>query len=489
MQILNSHSRRSQRLDQGKTRDDQVASKPSHVLRPRPAWKRIGAFVLGGLLLLAIGGSVLSRYDIAWPVASWQSWISSDGSAASGNAAADDDHDDHDEDGVIELSEQARRNIGLSLVSVAPQEFTRTITVPGVIAERPGRTLLTVSAPLSGIVTQIASLAGEAVAPGGLLAEIRITHDDLADRQRNLLLSIERRDVVRREVLRLEEVAASGAVAGKTFLERQYELQTIEASIRAERQALVLHGLSEQQVDQIVADRQLLSTVEITAPPLAAGEHNLGDYHVVELSVRPGQHVEAGSPLLLLADHCELYVVGKAFEHDAAALHRAADAGLGVRVLVQEGGGQKAEISPLTILYVENQIDRDSRALRFYATLPNQVLRDHQTADGRRFHAWRFKPGQRVEVEIPVERWEDRIVLPVEAVVQEGAHWFVFQDLGDRFLRKEIHVEHRDHRWAVVAADGTLEAGDLVAAKGAYQIHLALKQQAGGGDDHAHHHH
>jgi glycine/D-amino acid oxidase-like deaminating enzyme len=63
------------------------------------------------------------------------------------------------------------------------------------------------------------------------------------------------------------------------------------------------------------------------------------------------------------------------------------------------------------------------------------------------------------------------------------------QDLGDRFLRKEIHVEHRDHRWAVVAADGTLEAGDLVAAKGAYQIHLALKQQAGGGDDHAHHHH
>jgi membrane fusion protein, heavy metal efflux system len=117
------------------------------------------------------------------------------------------------------------------------------------------------------------------------------------------------------------------------------------------------------------------------------------------------------------------------------------------------------------------------------------VVRDHQTADGRRFHSWRFKPGQRVEIEIPVEHWEDRFVLPVDAVVQEGLQWFVYQQVGDLFERKEVHIEHRDHRWAVVAADGTLATGDLVAAKGAYQIHLALKQQAGDGGDHAHHHH
>ena len=461
----------------------------SEVPRRRSIPGRIAAATIGVLLLLAAIGGVLGWFDAARPDASWLPWNWNRGDVASSGSAIDDDDHEHHDEAMIELSEQARRSIGLTLVAVAPRDFDRTITVPGVIVERPGQTLITVSAPLSGIVTQITPLAGEAVAPGSPLAQLRITHDELAERQRNLLLAIERREVVQRELSRLEGVVASGAVAGKTVLERQYELQTIDATIRAERQSLVLHGLTPEQVDQIVADRQLLSSIDIVAPPMALGEHNAGDYHVVELSVQPGQHVEAGTPLLLLADHCELYVQGKAFEQDAPALHRAAEAGLGVRVLVQEGNREQAEISPLAILYVENQIDRESRALPFYVTLPNHVVREHQTAQGRRFHAWRFKPGQRVDIEIPVQRWENRIVLPIDAVVQEGAHWFVYQESDDHFVRKEIHVEHRDHRWAVVAADGTLAEGDRVAVNGAYQIHLALKQQSGGGgDDHAHHH-
>ncbi|TVS10078.1 MAG: hypothetical protein EA424_25925 [Planctomycetaceae bacterium] len=449
--------------------------------------KRLMFVLLIVVLSAAIAGSVLSRSQNKWLGESWIPWTRGE---THEDHAPHSNHDDHEHDEwVIELSEQARKNIGLSLVSVAPRDFSRTITIPGVVAERPGRTLITVSAPLRGIVTQLTPLAGEAISPGGHLAELRIMHHELADLQRSLLSAIERREVVQREVSRLEEVAASGVVAGKTVLERQYELQTLDASIRTDRQALVLHGLTPEQVDQIVAQRQLLSTVEIRAPELAPGEHYLGDYHVVELLVRPGEHVEAGSPLLLLADHCELYVQGRAFEHDAVALHRAAEKEVAVRVLIQEGGGERSEVSPLKILYVENLIDQDSRALRFYIPLPNKVVRDHQTEDGRRFHAWRFKPGQRVEIEIPVEQWENRLVLPVDAVVQEGVHWFVYQQVDDHFERKEVHVEHRDHRWAVVAADGTLTSGDLLAAKGAYQIHLALKQQSGDGVDHDHHHH
>jgi len=91
---------------------------------------------------------------------------------------------------------------------------------------------------------------------------------------------------------------------------------------------------------------------------------------------------------------------------------------------------------------------------------------------------------------VPVERWEDRIVLPVEAVVQDGVDWFVFRQSGERFQRKAVHVEYRDQQWAVIEKDGTLSPGDVVAASGAYQMHLALKNKAGGGvDPHAGHHH
>jgi multidrug efflux pump subunit AcrA (membrane-fusion protein) len=122
--------------------------------------------------------------------------------------------------------------------------------------------------------------------------------------------------------------------------------------------------------------------------------------------------------------------------------------------------------------------------------LPNELVRNENTADGHRFIGWRFKPGQRVQLRVPVERWKNRIVLPVDAVVQEGAEWFVFHQNGDRFDRKPVHVEYRDQRWAVIASDGTLFPGDAVAASGAYQMHLAMKNKVGGGvDPHAGHNH
>ena len=41
-----------------------------------------------------------------------------------------------------------------------------------------------------------------------------------------------------------------------------------------------------------------------------------------------------------------------------------------------------------------------------------------------------------------MERWEGRVVLLVEAVVQEGADWFVFLELDEhQFMRKDVHVE------------------------------------------------
>ena len=81
-------------------------------------------------------------------------------------------------------------------------------------------------------------------------------------------------------------------------------------------------------------------------------------------------------------------------------------------------------------------------------------------------------------------------MLPIEAVVQEGPEAYVYLECQGHFDRKPVHVEYRDQRHAVIESDGTLFPGDKVAANGAYQIHLALKNQAGGGaDPHAGHNH
>ena len=393
----------------------------------------------------------------------------------------------------LALSEKARKNIGLELVTVAIGDFDRTVSIPAVLVTRSGRAEIVVSAPMTGIVRRVYPIQGEAVRPGDPLFEIRLTHEDLVEKQSKLLRALEELDVVKQEVARLDEVTASGAVAGKRLLERQYEQRKIEALIRAERQALMLHGLDEAQVDSIAKNRRLLQSLTIVAPQLVdCADCNQHEefMQVGELSVTPGRHVAAGTRLCTLTDHCQLYIEGNAFEHDADALTKAANRGAAVTAIIKGNGSDKHEVDGLRILYVENRIEVDSRALKFYLRLPNKMVRNELAPDGKRFISWQYRPGQRVEVFVPMEQWKKRIILPIDAVLQEGPEWFVYQQIGGRFQQKPVHVEYRGQRWAVIESDGTLFPGDVVAGKGAYQIHLALKNKVGGGvDPHAGHNH
>jgi multidrug efflux pump subunit AcrA (membrane-fusion protein) len=91
---------------------------------------------------------------------------------------------------------------------------------------------------------------------------------------------------------------------------------------------------------------------------------------------------------------------------------------------------------------------------------------------------------------LPVERWTDRIVLPVDAVAQDGPDAYVFQPNGDHLDRRPVHVEYRDQFSVVIANDGSIFPGEMVAISGAQQMQLALKNKAGGGiDPHAGHSH
>ena len=103
---------------------------------------------------------------------------------------------------------------------------------------------------------------------------------------------------------------------------------------------------------------------------------------------------------------------------------------------------------------------------------------------------WQFRPGQRSQISLPVERWENRIVLPVEAVASDGAEFYVFEANGDHFDRRPVNVEFRDQQSAVIANDGSLRIGSQVARSAAHQMQLAMKNKAGGGvDPHAGHNH
>jgi cobalt-zinc-cadmium efflux system membrane fusion protein len=400
----------------------------------------------------------------------------------------------HDEAAAIKLSKQAQGNIGLRLIKVELRPFERTMAVPGMVVERPGWSVLEVTAPMTGVVTDIYPIQGEAVRRGQSLFEIRLTHEDLLQAQTEFLRTVEELDVIGREAARLEKVSIDGIIAGKALLERKYEQQKQEAALKAQRQALLLHGLSSEQVDRIASTRTLLQSLTIHAPAAkesASTSSPARCLQVRQLNVTQGKHVKTGDTLCTLADQNELYIEGIAFEQDiqtinkVAAMNRKVSATFGSR----SAGDEQTE-PELRILYLDDKVEPESRAFHFFVTLPNRVLRGDQTSEGRNFVYWQYKPGQRTQIHIPVEQWTDRIVLPIEAVVQDGAESYVFEVNDDHFDRRTVRVEYRDQDWAVIAADGDLRPGATVAASAAHQIQLALKNKSGGGiDPHAGHNH
>jgi multidrug efflux pump subunit AcrA (membrane-fusion protein) len=417
------------------------------------------------------------------------------GSTAGGEESGHQDDHGHDHSHAqdmnsIELTAQAQRNIGLRTAAAVRKDFERTITVPGIVAERPGRSTIEITAPLTGVVERIGVIAGEAVATGQILFDQRLSHEELVQAQGDFLRTAEELDVLAQEIGRLERVTRNGAVAGKTLLERQYEKQRQEAVLRAQREGLRLHGLSEEQIEAILQTRKLLSRLTVVAPSPDEVETKPGQvvFQVDKLLVDKGQHVNAGDTLALLSDHALLFIEGDAFEQDIPHITQAMTEQWPVDAVLAQPG-DTAVLEDLEVLYLANQVDRESRAFHFYLKLPNELLTD-RTADGHRFINWRFKPGQRVEILVPVERLEDKLVLPVAAIVEDGVETYVFVPNGDHFVRRPVHVASRNQREVVVAEDGSLYAGEEVVVSGAAQLQFALKNQSGvGADPHAGHSH
>lgn len=388
-------------------------------------------------------------------------------------------HLGHDDDAAITFTAAGLKNIEFQAATVTLNDFERTIAVPGVVVEQTGHSQIHVTAPMAGIITRVHIMDGVAVEPGQPLFEIRLTHEELVTAQSDFLKTSQSLAVVRREIARLQSLG-EGVVAGKRLIEQEYELQKLEATHRAERQALLLHGLTEQQIDDIGANNKLLDKLTVFSPEHDSEHDNCQQthlYHVQHLSAKVGEHVDAGQLLCLLADHCELVIEGRAFEADLPVLQGVARHNRHLTAKVSVSKEQSETVRDLSILYISDTIDVATRSLHFYVTLPNTITLDRTASNGFRYLSWRFNPGQRLELQIPVETWHQRIVLPVDAVVNEGAESYVFEQNDDHFDRVAVHVEYRDQSSVVIANDGSILPGDVVAVRGAYQMYLALKNR------------
>ncbi len=422
----------------------------------------------------------------------------------------DHKHHDHEHEGAaadgargsasgeLRLSPEARQTVGVMVGRAEARSFSSAITVPGVVSEIPGQTRREVSVPVGGEVAEVSVREGQAVAPGELLLVLSLNEDEQLKDQREYIQELTELDFQHGERRRLEPLVAQGVIARQTWLELENKIKKLEESLASRRGVLLQRGLTEEQLRLLRETRQLVTRLELRAPGANAAQGPV--FVVSSLEARPGQRLAQAERVLTLSDYSALQIEGRAFESDMAAVQAAAQSGAALSAYGAQAGERSPLASGLTILILSNEVDRASRSYPFYVGLQNQISRDAR-ADGRRYVTWLFKPGQRLELRVPVASWEGRVVLPSAAVAADGAESYVFVPAGGhfhgeryhypsdgRFKRVAVRVLHRDEHWVVLGPGGVSE-GSAVVLRGAQQMQMSLKLSGTQSDPHAGHNH
>ena len=434
--------------------------------------------------------------------------------------ALTDDHSDHDhaedvaaQTEIVEvaLSPTAAKNIGLddsTIMTIETVDYYKSFSVPAVVVERPGFSTITVSSPVSGIVTKIHHETGVAVEPGEPLFDILLNQQELVKAQTEFLALLRKREFNASERKRLADVNPDAVPGRHRTLE--FEKQQIDSEIEIQKNVLLLQGLNESDItDSLEKSSTIIRNMTVYAPPFENEEHVASTAHaddeehiftINELFVSTGENIAVGDSLCQLTDYCKLAIKGKVFAANEKELVQALTSKNRVSATF-EGGGNRETVGELFLRSIDNKIDIGSGTLFCYIDLKNHFT-DYEVggeSKPRRYIQWHFKPGQRCELNIEVEPLPDCIVLPASAVAKDMHEMCVFEWVGNEedkqiWRKKPVHVLYQTKEVVVIANDGSIFSGAQVAAKGASFILSALeaasqKGTGGGGIQHGDHVH
>ena len=355
---------------------------------------------------------------------------------------------DSQSDKII-VGDKAQKNLGLTAKPLKADVFWKTITVQGMVVDRPGVSDREVVSPTVGVVDKISHTPGDIVPPGDVLFMLRLTSESLHQAQTELYKATQDIQLAKAKYDRL--ASAGDAIAGARLIEVETELKRLEVTVESSHNELLSRGLSSDDIEMI-AKGKFIREIPVLVPSSTAST----TYELQELKIGVGEQVQAGEPLCRLSDHKWLNIEGRAFRDETVLLERSIKDGLPVEVDFQEAAGTDWPPIDQTfrIQYVANTIDPMTRTFAFLIPLENQSKSITRAEKPRLL--WRFRPGQKVLLHVRVEKLDNVFVLPADAIVREGADAFVFTQNVNTFERKPVHVLYQDRDEVVIANDGSL---------------------------------
>ena len=337
--------------------------------------------------------------------------------------------------GVLKVSDETARDIGLILQPAAKLTLAETITVDGLVDVPPTRRTVA-SAQLGGSIARILVDRGQKVRAGEVLAEI--VSQDFQNLQLDLLRAHLDAELQQEIMSNLGE--AGDAVSQRRLWEAESRLNLANSLRENVRQRLTTAGISEEQLTQLVTTRTLLSTLPVLSPI---------DGVVMDFDKVLGHVVQPDESVFEIHDLSQVWVQGFVSERDLARVK----VGQAVRVRFV---ADAADVVTGTLVRSGSSVGQDDRTLSFWIELkqmPRVPVQHNMLA----------------RLTIETGNIPPRLAVPREAIVREGTRSYVFvRKVDDTFERRSV-VLGRSDDVAIEILEGIVP-DDMVAVSGALAL-------------------
>ena len=322
----------------------------------------------------------------------------------------------------VKLTAEQARNLGIRVTHPVPSPTDKTLPYPAQIVI-PTPQLWVVSAPVAGMVTNLAVGRGDRVTTGQPL--LTLESPSFVSLQREYLHALAQEVLAAQQLKRNADLFDGKAVPQRVLESSQAEARQASIVVAERRQMLHLSGLSDDAIARLTNEAAISATLTVNAPQAAS---------VVEIAVSPGQRMEQSAPLVKLARLSPLWVEIAIPTTNIGAIKI----------------GAKVEIdgypTPGRVILVSETTDAATQTILVRAEIPNNgELHSGQTAAAR---IGFISAGE--------SAWE----IPYSGLVRRGEQTSIFVAIegGFRQVPVTLLAEDQDH---VVVSGPITEQNDV----------------------------
>ena len=404
-------------------------------------------------------------------------------------------HDEHSQEGTIEVSEEIAGLIGIKTEPVARGEIEDTISTTGKVFVTPNGQAI-IGAKVSGRAVRVLVEPGDHVGAGQAVAiidspQIAEMRGQLIEARSRLRLAEQNKTRVRRDenkaaviqaknrldlatatLNRKQKLAELGAAPGREVLEAETEYKNAKAEY--DYQSSIQINKEQQQTESEV--EQAKATVARLTQSLASlGASNNGSGGTISIQspiagtvtdrhISAGETVTEDKELLTVMNLSTVIVEAQLPESQANRVR------VGQRLVAQIPSmpGQSFE----GVIYsVGDTVNREKRTIGVRARITNKgMVLKHEMA---------------VDVKIASGGRKDALLVPVSALVDDEGLKVVYVKEGDKYEKRTITLGAITYQLAEVLSG--VEGGENVVIAGAYQLRNMKKGGAEEGGDHDEH--